>query len=308
MSKPRHGKLQLLDDNTWYFFPGKSKEGTILQDLSANCRELLETGQLFKGHAKFTNVYNARSQYSLRDCVLRHVSAHGLKSLLAPISLKSHTIMDSNDKTIWDAAYDEEYDGLVSIPTWRVITEDEYRGISKGAKALPTMAIATIKYDDHNRPKRAKYRLVVLGNLDYHTWSKEATAAPVLSQLELHLLTSMAVCNKRVFKNCDVKQAFIQLKLPDDETYFIKPPPGCPRSKPGEHWHLLRSFYGLKRAPKLWFDMLSSHLKTMGLKNSDNSPCLFMGTIIEGEPPIYVGIYVDYIIYFSSSDAVERQW
>jgi hypothetical protein len=50
--------------------------------------------------------------------------------------------MDSNDKIIWDAAYDEEYDGLVSIPTWRVITEDEYHRISKGAKALPTMAIA----------------------------------------------------------------------------------------------------------------------------------------------------------------------
>jgi hypothetical protein len=118
----------------------------------------------------------------------------------------------------------------------------------------------------------------------------------------------MAVYNKRVLKNCDVKQAFIQLKLPDDETYFIKPPPGCPCSKPGEYWHLLRSLYGLKRAPKLWFDMLSSHLKTMGLKNSDNKPCLFMGTIIEGEPPIYVGIYVDDIIYFSSSDAVERQF
>jgi hypothetical protein len=43
----------------------------------------------------------------------------------------------------------------------------------------------------------------------------------------------------------------------------------------------------------------------MGLKNSDNSPFLFMVTIIEGEPPIYVGIYVDDIIYFSTSDAVE---
>jgi hypothetical protein len=65
MSKPRHGKLQLLDENIWYFFPGKSKEGIILQDLSANCRELLDTSQLFKGHAKFTNVYNARSQYNM---------------------------------------------------------------------------------------------------------------------------------------------------------------------------------------------------------------------------------------------------
>ncbi len=116
----------------------------MLKDLSANCQELLDTGQLFKGHAKFKNVYDARSQCSLRDCVLRHVSTHGLLSLMAPLSLKSHAKMDSNDKSIWDSAYDGEYDGLISIPTWKVITEDEYRKISKGAKALPTMAIANI--------------------------------------------------------------------------------------------------------------------------------------------------------------------
>ncbi len=49
---------------------------------------------------------------------------------------------------------------------------------------------------------------------------KEATAAPLLSQLEWHHLTSMAVHYKRVLKNYDDKPAFIQFKLPDDEVYF----------------------------------------------------------------------------------------
>jgi hypothetical protein len=111
-------------------------------------------------------------------------------------------------------------------------------------------------YDENNKPKRAKYHLVVLGNLDYHTWSKEETAAPVLSQLELCLLTSLAVHHKRVLKNCDIKQAFIQSSLPPDEEYFLHPPPGCPRSQSGQYWQLLRSLYGLKRAPKLWYTML----------------------------------------------------
>jgi hypothetical protein len=62
------------------------------------------------------------------------------------------------------------------------------------------MAIATIKYDEFNRPKRAKYLLVILGNFDQHAWSKEDTAVPVLSQLELCLLTSLAVFHKRVLK------------------------------------------------------------------------------------------------------------
>jgi hypothetical protein len=143
--------------------------------------------------------------------------------------------MDPSDKLVWDQAYDEEYDGLISLPTWEIVSEAEYRQLSKGKRALPMMAIATIKNDEHNKPKRAKYPLVVLGNLDYHEWSKEDTAAPVLSQLELRLFTSLAVHHRHALKNCDVKQAFLQSSLPPDEEYFLCPPPGCPRSKPGQY-------------------------------------------------------------------------
>jgi hypothetical protein len=170
------------------------------------------------------------------------------------------------------------------------------------------MEIATIKYDQFNKPKKTKYRIIVLGNLDYHNWSKESTAAPVMSQLELMVLTSLAVYHKRFLKNCDIKQAFVQLSLTDDEIYVVKPPVGCHRSAPGTYCHLLPSLYGLSRAPKLWYERLSSHLRSMGLQQSILSPCLFVGTLIEGQPPIYVGIYVDDIIYFSSSDAVEQKF
>jgi hypothetical protein len=105
-----------------------------------------------------------------------------------------------------------------------------------------------------------------------------------------------------------VKQAFTQSSLPEGEEYFLHPPPGCTHSKPGQYWRLLRSLYGLKWAPKLWYDMLSSHLKGMGLKSSENSPCIFTGVIVPEEPPIFVGIYVDDIIYFSCSDSVERKF
>jgi hypothetical protein len=301
MTKPRHGKLFLSNDS-WVFCPGTStdlSQGIPLPDLSATCQTLLDTGQLFRGHAKFRRVYNARAQVQLRHSVLRHVSAHGLLSLVAPSSLKSHLSMHPNDKEIWDDAYCEEFDGLSLLPTWEVLSEQQYRQLYKNVKALPSMAIATIKYDANNRPKRAKYRIVVLGNHDYHQWSKESTAAPVMSQLELRILTSLAVYNRRVLKNCDIKQAFVQSSLPEEEIYIVKPPVGCLKSSPGSYWKLLRSLYGLRRAPKLWYDKISSHLRQMGLQQAENSPCLFVGTLIEGQPPIYVGIYVDGIIYFS---------
>ncbi len=311
MPKPRHGVLNMSDNQHWYFQPGKTKDEAQripLSDLEANCQFLLDSGQLFRGHAKFKNVFDTRNQISLRTSVLRHVSAHGLQSLIAPSSLKNHNKLSPSDRTIWNAAYDEEYDGLTSLPSWEVVTEDDFYRLNKGKKALPTMAIATIKYDEHNKPKRAKYRLVVLGNLDYHTWSRESTAAPVLSQLELRLLTSLAVYHRRVLKNCDVKQAFVQSTLPDNEVYFLRPPPGCPRSKPNENWRLIRSLYGLKRAPRIWFDTLCSHLRSLGLQNSPTSPCIFVGQLIDGAPLIYIGVYVDDLIYFSTSDTVERKF
>jgi hypothetical protein len=46
----------------------------------------------------------------------------------------------------------------------------------------------------------------------------------------------------------------------------------------------------------------------MGLKNLENSSCLFLGAITEGEPPIYVDKYVNDIICFSTSDTIEQQF
>jgi hypothetical protein len=203
MSKPRHGKLYQNDNLDWVFCPGNSNDistGIPLPDLSANIQQLLESSQIFKGRAKFKRVYSTRAQVQLRDSVLCHVSAHGLSSLGAPSSLKSHSSMTASDKNIWDDAYFKEYDGLASLPTWEVLSEAQYKSLYKGVKTLPSMAIAMIKYDEFNQPKWEKYRIMVLGNHDYHTWSKESTAAPVMSQLELCLLTLLAIHHKRVLK------------------------------------------------------------------------------------------------------------
>jgi hypothetical protein len=190
MTKPSHGRLYEGSNGTWIFCSGnKLSKWKILPDLSANIQNLLDSGQLFRGYTKFSKVYQACQQLHLKTCVLRHVSNHGLHSL----SLKHHNSISSNDKAIWDAAYCKEYDGLACIPTWEVLTESQFKLLSKGQKSLPSMAISTIKYDANNQPKRAKYHIVVLGNLDCHKWCKESTAAPVMSQLELCLMTSLAV-------------------------------------------------------------------------------------------------------------------
>ncbi len=55
-----------------------------------------------------------------------------MKSLVAPLYLKHHAKMDFEDKLIWDAAYDEEYDGFESRLTWVFFTDDQCFHLSKG--------------------------------------------------------------------------------------------------------------------------------------------------------------------------------
>eukprot|EP00978_Attheya_sp_CCMP212_P011740 scaffold29154_cov53-Attheya_sp.AAC.1 len=131
--------------------------------------------------------------------------------------------------------YKEEIDGLQRLGTYEEINYAAYKALrAKGApKALPSMCVQTVKKDEDFNPDRAKSRIVIIGNHEARYWSNADKYAPVLSQLGLRLLTSMAVQHKRRLKQGDCKNAFCQATLPDDEPTIIHPPASCPFTKPG---------------------------------------------------------------------------
>ena len=57
-------------------------------------------------------------------------------------------------------------------------------------------------------PDRAKYRIVVLGNLENRLWVKSENYAPVLQYSSLCLIISMATENFRLLKQGDCNNAF----------------------------------------------------------------------------------------------------
>jgi hypothetical protein len=65
MSKPRHGTLNQSPDHSWLFYPGKLTDGILLEDFVANCQHLLDSGQIFRGHAKFKHIYATRNNHTL---------------------------------------------------------------------------------------------------------------------------------------------------------------------------------------------------------------------------------------------------
>ena len=309
MDKPKHGYM-VKQDNEYFFRPGHKTTNTLisLPQFESLAMHLINTHQIFKGHPHFTKLIQAKQNYLLSNTVAKHVSAAGLTSTDVP-TLLQHKNLKPNDKKIWDAAYEEEYFGLKNLPAWTAITESEFKNMRHIYKtALPTMAISTIKYDELGNPKRAKYRIVALGNLDPHEWSRADCYSPVMSLLELRLITAIAVRHKRILKSGDVKQAFVQATLPPEENYVLKPPPGCYLTPPNTYWLLKRTLYGLKRSPRHWYEKAVQILTKLGLSQCKHSPCLFKGEIIKGQPPLYLGLYVDDFVYFSASDTVEREF
>eukprot|EP00957_Ditylum_brightwellii_P152832 11633331-Ditylum_brightwellii.AAC.1 len=92
----------------------------------------------------------------------------------------------NHDKALWKSAYDEEYYSLQDLLVWSVIDATTYQKLKPiVGDTLPSMAISTIKYDQDSKPKRVKWRIVALGNLEPHAWSSEEVFAPVMSMLEL---------------------------------------------------------------------------------------------------------------------------
>eukprot|EP00957_Ditylum_brightwellii_P024470 1847091-Ditylum_brightwellii.AAC.1 len=80
----------------------------------------------------------------------------------------------NHDQSLWKSAYAEEYYGSQDLPAWCVINETTYQKLKPiVGTALPSMAVSTIKYDQDGCPKRVKWQIVALGNLDPPAWSSE---------------------------------------------------------------------------------------------------------------------------------------
>lgn len=275
--KYQHGELLLVGDQ-YFFRPGRSTKKN--PKLCIRC---------LRSHPSYKKIRNWIHTKYIGERIANHISAQNLSSTDVPTLIQHHRL-NPTDKDIWDSAYGEEYYGLTSLPIWATITEAEYQRIKhKTGRPLPTMVVSAIKFDENGLPKRAKYRIVVLGNLDPHSWSKSDTYAPVLSLVELRIMCILAIHYKRILKQGDFKQAFVQATLPDDEQYVVRPPHGCPISEPNTYWLLKRTLYGLKRSPKHCFDRAATILKELGLQPLPNAPCIFKGKILQNEPELTLG-------------------
>jgi hypothetical protein len=88
----------------------------------------------------------------------------------------------------------------------------------------------------------------------------------------------------------DVRTPFLNGKI--EEEVFLEQPDGFVLHKKGTHVCKLRkTLYGLKKAPRVWYDRIDGFPKILGFQKSDADANLYFK--VRGNQPVILILYVD---------------
>jgi hypothetical protein len=177
-------------------------------------------------------------------------------------------------------AADAEIDSLVAQRTWDEVTTDDAL-----EKILPGTWVFRIKRTPDGTIKKFKARYCCRGDLQEGTFD---TFAPVVAWSTVRLFLVIAVTMGWITVSIDFSSAFVQASL--KEPVWIHVPQGYGSTTgSGVCLRLRKSIYGIKTAPKLWYEMLMDTLTSsaFGFTPSQGDPCLLFAK------DVMIIVYVD---------------
>lgn len=207
--------------------------------------------------------------------------------------------LKSAERRQWLKAIKEEFKTLLDLGTWV-----EKKNVPRGTKLIRTGIILKLKRDENGLPARFKGRLVARGNEQTDNFEYFELYAPVACIEAVRILLAVAAANGWSVDHLDIKGAFLYALLPQSEEVWIKLPsiPGVPEAS-GQIVKLRKSLYGLRQAPKLWYELLATRLKKLGFRRSNTNDSLFIKA--DKGPQVYLLVYVDDILVVGDGETVQ---
>jgi len=192
----------------------------------------------------------------------------------------------------WYQAMQDEMNALYQNNTWELVPRTNQINII-GCKWVFKTKLAPDGSLD-----RLKARLVAKGFHQEAGIDFTETFSPVIKHATIRLVLSVAMMKQWEIHQLDVKNAFLHGTL--SETVYMEQPPGFKDSQRPHHVCLLKkSLYGLRQAPRAWFEKFSNFLLEYGFFCSSTDPSLFI--LHTGTETILLLLYVDDIILTGSS-------
>ncbi|CAI7834404.1 unnamed protein product [Closterium sp. NIES-53] len=192
------------------------------------------------------------------------------------------------------AAMEEEIRSLVGMGTWELVERP------RGVNIMKNRWVLTTKYRLEDTIEREKLRLVVKGFTQVCGADYDENYSPVSNYVTLRIVLSIIAVFDLNLMQLDMKNAFLQSKL-DRVLYMYQP--DYFDDGTGRECKLLKSLYGLKQSPLLWYRALDGVLLGAGWKKSQIDEALYFKASDNGVT-CWVLVYVDDLLTASSSPAM----
>lgn len=194
--------------------------------------------------------------------------------------------MSSDRRSEWLKAFKKEYDMIVAMNTWKVVSRSD---LPTGANIITNRWVCKIKHDEVGNPTELKARLTPHGYKQKEGIDYTETFAQVGMYKTLRVLLALVVNNDYELEQMDVPSAFLNAPLTED--IYMELPEGFQQL--GKVVKLLKALYGLKQGPRCWWKLISSFIiNKMGYTASISDPCFFFKKSCTGKN-MYLYLFVD---------------
>ncbi|CAI7792350.1 unnamed protein product [Closterium sp. NIES-53] len=195
------------------------------------------------------------------------------------------------------AVMDKEIRSLIGMGTWELVERPHRLNIMKNWWVLTT------KYRIDDTVEREKVSLVVKGFTQVYGANYDKTYSLVSSYVTLRIFLSIVAVLNLNLMQLDMKNAFQQSKL-DRVLYMYQL--DYFDDGTGRVCKLLKSLYGLKQTPLLWYRALDGVLLGAGWKKSQVDTVLYFKAGGDGVT-CWVLVYVDDLLAASSSSVMLKE-
>lgn len=212
-----------------------------------------------------------------------------------PISYREALRSHYGDK--WKSAMQEEFKSLIENKTWSVVLKSDINE-RHGVRPIECKWVFR-KKTNPDTTIRFKARLVVK-SYEPHLFGE--TSAPVAGLTGIRMVLALAALNRWEIHHLDVCTAILNpplgsqvfIEMPEG-IEWLQPKPLQPHIKCALKLH--KALYGLKEAPRLWYNHINKYLHAIGLQSSPNDPNLYR----TNDSQLLLVLYVDDLLILSPS-------
>ncbi|GJU63083.1 retrovirus-related pol polyprotein from transposon TNT 1-94 [Tanacetum coccineum] len=207
-------------------------------------------------------------------------------------AVEPKTYKDALTQSCWIKAMQEELNEFECLRVWELVPRPDK------VMVITLKWIYKVKLDEQGGILKNKARLVARGYRQEERIDFEESFSPVARLEAIRIFLAFDAHMNMVIYQMDVKTEFLNGNL-WEEVYVSQPDGFVDPNNLNQVYKLKKALYGLKLAPRAWYDMLSSILLSQDFSKGSVDPTLFIHK--EDKELLLVQIYVDDIIFAAST-------